>query len=228
MRNDMRSDQMSIFKRRKKIIITVIIVAILIAALTTGYLIFVTFFKPSNEDLRTLTASIRNDPQLVTVSYDYHEMEEFKDYRSIMGFDVPLTKKYFVYKVVGTIKYGFELDEIKPIKFGKDSKTLEVKVPEVKLISNEMHLDNNIYRGEKNNLLNSFKPEDIKTILKISKEKAEKKAIKNGIIKKTQESFEQAINNLKDKNKKLKRYTIKFSYDNPNQKKVKRADGYEG
>ena len=190
--------------------------------------------NPFNDDDdtsgRPIGETIREISELSTLEYDYTFVGEFKKSREvdflIVETNVPLTQKKFIASFDGTIKYGIDIKNLdEPIE-DDINKTLTFAMPEVVLTSHEIHLNSFKEWYRENNLVNPIKPTDTITFEKENKIRAEKQAVKRGIIKKVQKHTTTVITQfVQTVYPKYKDYKIICNY--PDQKTIKRVSSEE-
>ena len=117
--------------------------------------------------------------ELTLVRYNYAGVISFKDYMTIMNFQVPLTEKFFLLKYNGYIKAGVNL---KGATVKVDGKSVVVQLPKAQIF--ETVIDEKSIRVYDESM-NAFNPISINDYNKaISKEKLTmtKSAVSQGIL----------------------------------------------
>lgn len=174
---------------------------------------------------RPIAESIREISELATLEYDYTYIGEFKKSRqldfSFINVDVPFTEKKFIASFDGTIKYGVNIKQIEEPVVDDVNKTITFTMPEVVLLSHEIDFDSVKLWHKENNLFDPIQPSDTVEFQKENQEKAEKQAIKRGIIKKVKDHTTSVITSfIHSLFPEYEQYKIVCEY--PNQKTIKR------
>ena len=184
-------------------------------------------FPPDDDkdSSRPIGESIREISELATLEYDYTYIEEFKKSReldfSFVDVDIPFTQKKFIASFDGTIKYGVNLKKIDEPEIDDVNKTITFSMPEIVLMSHEINFDSVKLWHKENNLFYPIQPNDTVEFEKENKARAEKQAIKRGIIEKVQDHTTSVITSfVHSLFPEYKDYKIVCEY--PKQKTIKR------
>lgn len=100
--------------------------------------------------------------------------------RSLGGISIPFTQSKYIYSYDVVIKAGFNFSEI---EWEKNNNVIKVKLPEAKILSSEINLDSFKVYHESESIFNQITMEKSNESLKGLKEKAEKDAVENGLLK---------------------------------------------
>lgn len=134
----------------------------------------------SGEAIRT---SMSNIGELCTAEYSYTHVEQVDSSKEIKGFKIPFTTSMFIYSYDGTLKAGIDFTKIQ-IDKNDTKKIITIKLPDVKIISSEVHHDSFKLYDEKNNIFNPISVSDVADSL-VNLENSEKeKAIEEGLLDK--------------------------------------------
>ena len=74
---------------------------------------------------------------LLTAHSEYYRL-----FKELFGADIPFTNSKYIYSYGITIKAGFDFNEI---EWNEKGNTIEVKLPEVKILSSEIDQDSSKY-----------------------------------------------------------------------------------
>ncbi|GGE27651.1 DUF4230 domain-containing protein [Streptococcus himalayensis] len=131
--------------------------------------------------------------ELVTTKYYYTNVGSFENHQDFYGWKVPFTTKKFILSYDGVIHAGMDLEQMTVQVKGK---TIQLTLPEAKILSHE--IDDNSLKvfDEKNSIFNSIQIEDYTSFAKGQKEKLEKEAIDKGLYKKTVADAKVALKDL--------------------------------
>ncbi|MCL2259843.1 MAG: DUF4230 domain-containing protein [Fibromonadales bacterium] len=147
-------------------ITALLLVLLLVAIATIGYLIG----RPSDGSsggvtstrqeisIHTTVRQILPAAEFVSLHYRYTSM--LKDINSIelFGFSIPGTEKKMMAMIGGTIKLGVNCKELYIDTTHAD--TLFIKLPPIKVISNELHPETAEVYDEKDGLFNKYRAKD--------------------------------------------------------------------
>ncbi|MEW4353446.1 DUF4230 domain-containing protein [Streptococcus pneumoniae] len=131
--------------------------------------------------------------ELVTTKYYYTNVGSFENHQDFYGWKVPFTTKKFILSYDGVIHAGIDLDEMTVEVKGK---TIQLTLPEAKILSHEIDDSSIKVFDEKNSIFNNIQIEDYTSFAKGQKEKLEKEAIEKGLYTKTVEDAETALKDL--------------------------------
>lgn len=127
---------------------------------------------------------------LVTVEYYYTNMGQFEHQNDFYGWRVPLTKKGFIVSYDGIIKAGIDMGEVQ-VNLSGDS--LELTIPEAKIISHEMNQESIEVFDESRNIFNPISITDFTGFTNDQRVKIEDKAISNGLLTEAKERGEDTL-----------------------------------
>ncbi len=130
--------------------------------------------------------------ELATLEYRYTNVGTVDAAKQFTNTDIniPFSKKTAVVTMDGIIKVGIDVEQI-GIETVEEEKKIIVRVPEAKLLSNELDENSVQIYDEKNGLFNKLTLEDGSAIRQEIKDKAVENAVKNGV-------YEQAIRNVEN------------------------------
>lgn len=183
-------------------------------------------FDPDDDTSgRLIGESIQEISELATLEYDYTYVGEFKKSRnldfSFVTVDIPFTEKTFIASFDGTIKYGINLKNLDEPKTNDANKTITFSMPKVVELSHEIDFKSVKQWHKENNLFYPIQPSDTVEFQKENQKRAEKQAVKRGIIKKVQDHTTSVITSfVHTLFPEYKDYKIKCNY--PSQKTIER------
>lgn len=173
-------------KLMKKIIIT-----ILFAGMAFGAWYF--FFRPAERkaapEIQTvdIEGTIRDIGELATAEYGY-TITQIMDKPGRLS----ITSSRVLYSYDGIIKAGIDFSGVE-ITTNKSKKTIYVKIPPAKILSNELDNDSLVVYDEKYSLFNTVKFEDMNLSQADAKRTAEEKAIESGLLERAGENARNII-----------------------------------
>lgn len=130
--------------------------------------------------------------------------------RDILGVHIPFTQSKYIYSYDVTIKAGYDFGEIE-WSVDKEKKIIQVKLPEAKVLSNEIDLDSLKIYHEEESIFRPITLEENNIAMKNLQETAEKDAIANGLLKNAESNAKTILKAFFAQVFDLEEYKIKFS-----------------
>ena len=128
---------------------------------------------------KTTKIGFENIGELATQSAYCTEVNVTEASREMFGIRIPFTQSKYVYSYDVVLKAGYDFEEI---EWSENEKTIEVKLPEAKILSSEIDLDSlQIYHEEESAFRHITLSENSEALTKM-KEKAQTDAIANGLL----------------------------------------------
>lgn len=144
-------------------------------------------------DAGVIQEEIRKIGELATMEYRYTNVGTLDSSKKWNIFSqnlaVPFTGKSAIITMDGVLKVGIDVEGIE-ITSSELTKTITVRIPKAKLISNELDEESLIVYDQSGGIFNQITIEDSGSLRNEIKEKAEKNAEKSGI-------YQQAVDNAK-------------------------------
>ena len=192
---------MSLWNRAVKLVGTIVIAAVLIAAVIIGG-VFVgkSALTNSEETAEAETSGITSSDverrltaigELATYEQTYSGCKEGVDTRKIAGWSIPLTTNSIDISYSGTLKVGFDIEDIEYAVEDEEMKII-IKLPEAQVLSNEIDEENMIC-NEHNNILNPISTELMPEYLAEIKEEELEAAVEAGIYDKARSHMEMIL-----------------------------------
>ncbi len=122
---------------------------------------------------------------------------------------MPFTDSKVIFSYDGRIKAGIDFGEV-DVSVNELTKTITVKLPEVKILNSEVFNDSLIVYDEKNSPFNSFTFEDMNLSISELKKSAEETAIEKGFLETALENAENIIKTSISGFYDLKKYEVRF------------------
>lgn len=159
-----------------------------------GVIFYAGMLFGSKHEAEVTSTTIKNQlveiNELAVYSYDYSKVGKFSDNLTFNGWDIPLTQKNFLITYDGTLKAGIDFKDSK-IEINGD--TLDISIPQSKVLSNEINENSIEVYDESNNVFNQISINDYKSFAKKEKSKVEKEAIANGILEKANDRIKEIL-----------------------------------
>ena len=182
-------------------IIKIILVIIVIAALLLG----VTRYFSA----RSTTTSIgfENIGELATQSAYCKEVNVLEGSRDLFGFTIPFTQSKYIYSYDIVIKAGFDFNEI---EWSESGDTIEVRLPEAKILSSEIDLDSFELYLEDESIFREITMTENNEALKSMQQSAEEDAVANGLLENARSNAEAILTGFFGNVYDLNEYEIVF------------------
>lgn len=142
----------------------------------------------------TVESALKEAKELTTLKYHYKNIASFENSQQFQGMTIPFTKKSFLYTYEGEIHAGVDLEQAK-VNINEESKTINVTLPETKILSHDIDENSVMVYDEKNSIFNPLEMKDYSNFRKEEEAKVEKEAIDKGLL---DEAKEQTLKAVKD------------------------------
>ncbi|WP_262122091.1 DUF4230 domain-containing protein [Anaerococcus sp. Marseille-Q5996] len=142
----------------------------------------------------TVESALKEAKELTTLKYHYKNIASFENSQQFQGMTIPFTKKSFLYTYEGEIHAGVDLEQAK-ININEEAKTINVTLPETKILSHDIDENSVMVYDEKNSIFNPLEMKDYSNFRKEEEAKVEKEAIDKGLL---DEAKEQTLKAVKD------------------------------
>lgn len=146
--------------------------------------------------------------ELATQEARCTEIENIQDAREFFGlFEIPFTQSHYIYSYDVEIKAGINFGEI---KWKQEDEKIVVRLPEVKVLSNEIDLDSFEIYLEDESIFQQITLEENNEVVISMKERAEEDAVANGLLDKARENAETILTSFFAQVYDLSEYEIVF------------------
>ena len=166
----------------KKIKVVMIVLA---AAVVIGCGGFFGMKALLSSESKTTKIGFENIGELATQSAYCTQVNVTDASREFNGVTIPFTQSKYVYSYDFVIKAGFEFGEIEGEKKGN---TIEVRLPEAKILSNEIDLDSFQVYVEDESIFRQITLEENNEALETLKQDAQDNAVANGLLDNAREN----------------------------------------
>lgn len=187
----------------KRIIKILVIILVLILGIIG---IKKSFFTES----KTTKLGFEDIGELATESCVMTEIDVVDKSRKLYGVNVPFTQTKYIYSYDVIVKAGIDFSQVDWDE--AENNTVNVIVPEVKVLSKELKKDSfKVYHEEESIFTNVTLEENNKALTKLE-DTALKDAIDNGLYDRAKESAKKQLKSFIKTNDKYKNYKIHFEY----------------
>ena len=171
---------------------SIILILVMIAGIVAAWYVGSSQTRRKNEpEIQTLDieGTIRDIGELATAEYGYTITQVAEKPGKL---NIKILGSKVLYSYEGLIKAGIDFTEVE-ITTNKTQKTIYIKMPKAKILSNELDNDSFKVYDEKYSLFNAMTFEDFNLSQKDMKERAEAEAIKSGLLDRAQENAKSII-----------------------------------
>ena len=185
----------------RRILTGILIVLIIVAGI-------IGLRKTIFSDSQTTKIGFEDIGELATQSAYCTQVNVTDSSRELFGAKIPFTQSKYIYSYDVVVKAGFDFEEI---EWSKNDKTIEVKLPEAKILSSEIDLDSFKVYHEQESIYNQIALEENNEALAKLKETAEKDAIENGLLENARSNAETILTRFFGNEYDLDKYEIIFT-----------------
>lgn len=160
---------------------------------------------------RPIKFGMENIGELATQAGYYTNVQVVEKPRDVFGIEVPFTQSKYIFSYDGVIKAGVDFQEIE-IRVNELEQVVNVEMPEVKIISNEIDEESFEIYHEQKNIFSPLKLEDINKSLIAIEEESQNTAIENGLLDDAKNNAEILIRGFLASMFDLNTYQVVFNY----------------
>ena len=144
--------------------------------------------------------------EMATQSAYCTEVNVTEDAKELYGMRIPFTQSKYIYSYDIVIKAGYDFNEI---EWKEKNKTIEVKLPEAKVLSNELDMDSFKVYHEEESIFSKITLEENNAVKKM-KLNAQENAIANGLLENARSNAETMLTGFFADEYDLDEYKIVF------------------
>lgn len=160
-----------------KIILIIAVIVILFIGVSRYFL----------TESRTTKLGFEDIGELATQTAYCTEVNVTEAARELFGMTIPFTQSKYIYSYDIQIKAGFDFEEI---EWEVNGSTIEVRLPETKILSSEIDLDSFKVYLEDESIFREITMEENNEALKSMKQSAEDDAVANGLLENARSNAE--------------------------------------
>ena len=169
---------------------------ILLAGLVAGAAAIFFFVEDDKQPTITRTVileQLESASELISTKYHYSEVGKFENSIDMNGWDIPLTKKFFILTFEGEVDLGVDLSEA-DVNFQED--TIQIELPAIKVLNNTIDENSIEVYDESKNIFNPISINDYKNFASEQKEKIEEDIQSKNVYEKAEKNTIKAIQAL--------------------------------
>lgn len=186
-------------KSFRKVAYIILIVSVLLIGIVLG--------KNVSFGSKTTKIGFEDIGELATQVSHCTEVNVTDESRNLFGVKIPFTQSKYIYSYDINIKAGFNF---KDIEWNLDGKTIEVKLPKVKVLSSEMDLDSFKIYHESESIFKKITLTDNNNAMSEMKKKAEEDSINNGLFENARTNAEAMLKAFFASSYDMKEYEVVF------------------
>lgn len=145
--------------------------------------------------------------EMATQSAYCTEVNVTEDAKELYGMRIPFTQSKYIYSYDIVIKAGYDFNEI---EWKEKNKTIEVKLPEAKVLSNELDMDSFKVYHEEESIFSKITLEENNDAVKKMKLNVQENAIANGLLENARSNAETMLTGFFADEYDLDEYKIVF------------------
>ena len=145
--------------------------------------------------------------EMATQSAYCTEVNVTEDAKELYGMRIPFTQSKYIYSYDIVIKAGYDFNEI---EWKEKNKTIEVPLPEAKVLSNELDMDSFKVYHEEESIFSKITLEENNDAVKKMKLNAQENAIANGLLENARSNAETMLTGFFADEYDLDEYKIVF------------------
>lgn len=180
---------------------------IYITLIVSGLLIGIILGKTISFDSKTTKIGFEDIGELATQTSHCTEVSVTDESRNLFGIKIPFTQSKYIYSYDIHIKAGFNF---KDIEWNVNGKTIEVKLPKVKILSSEVDLDSFKIYHEEESIFKQITLTDNNKAMSELKKKAEEDSINNGLLENARDNAEVILKGFFANSYDMKEYELVF------------------
>lgn len=131
--------------------------------------------------------------ELAVLRYNYKNVVSYKDYRNVMGIDLPFTKKSFIISYTGYVKAGTNLENL-DINIKDNNITL--KLSSATILDNVIDEESAEIYDQDSGIFNKLDYKDLFEALGNEKSKIKNQLIKDGFLEKANEHIRMLLTGI--------------------------------
>ena len=184
-----------------------VVMIVLAAAVVIGCGGFFGMKALLSSESKTTKIGFENIGELATQSAYCTEVNVTDDWRKLFGIKIPFTQSKYIYSYDFVIKAGYDF---KDIKWSEKGDKIEVTLPEVKVLSNEIDLDSFKVYHEEESIFSPITLDESNEALENLKKTAQDDAIANGLFENARSNAETILTGFFGNVYDLDKYEIVF------------------
>ncbi len=160
---------------------------------------------------KTVQFGLKDIGELATQAGFYTNIQMIKGSRQLFNVDIPFTESKYIFSYNGAIKAGLDFGDV-GIDVNEQSHIITIKMPSIKILSNDIDHDSLEVYDEVKNIFNPLKLSDVNLSLLDMEKEAEETAIANGLFDNAQANAKVLIRGFLSGAFDLDVYSVEFEW----------------
>lgn len=184
--------------------LAIALVAVLAVGIGAGYL-----GNNLIHDGKTTQLTFEDIGELATQAAYCTEVNVTQAERELFGLSIPFTQSKYIYSYDVILKAGYDFSQI-TYEVDEESQTIEVRLPQVQILSSELDLDSFQVYEEDESIFRPIRLEETNAAMQQMQQRAEEDAISNGLLDNARANAELVLTGFFAGAYDLEEYTITF------------------
>ena len=184
--------------------LAIALVAVLAVGIGAGY-----FGSTIIHDGKTTKLGFEDIGELATQAAYCTEVNVTQADRELFGLSIPFTQSKYIYSYDVILKAGYDFAQI-TYEVDEESQTIEVRLPQVQILSSELDLDSFQVYEEDESIFRPIRLEETNAAMQQMQQRAEEDAISNGLLDNARANAELVLTGFFAGAYDLEEYTITF------------------
>ena len=184
--------------------LAIALVAVLAVGIGAGYL-----GNNLIHDGKTTQLTFEDIGELATQAAYCTEVNVTQADRELFGLSIPFTQSKYIYSYDVILKAGYDFAQI-TYEVDEESQTIEVRLPQVQILSSELDLDSFQVYEEDESIFRPIRLEETNAAMQQMQQRAEEDAISNGLLDNARANAELVLTGFFAGAYDLEEYTITF------------------
>lgn len=184
--------------------LAIALVAVLAVGIGAGYL-----GNNLIHDGKTTQLTFEDIGELATQAAYCTEVNVTQAERELFGLSIPFTQSKYIYNYDVILKAGYDFAQI-TYEVDEESQTIEVRLPQVQILSSELDLDSFQVYEEDESIFRPIRLEETNAAMQQMQQRAEEDAIANGLLDNARANAELVLTGFFAGAYDLEEYTITF------------------
>ena len=184
--------------------LAIALVAVLAVGIGAGYL-----GNNLIHDGKTTQLTFEDIGELATQAAYCTEVNVTQAERELFGLSIPFTQSKYIYNYDVILKAGYDFAQI-TYEVDEESQTIEVRLPQVQILSSELDLDSFQVYEEDESIFRPIRLEETNAAMQQMQQRAEEDAISNGLLDNARANAELVLTGFFAGAYDLEEYTITF------------------
>ena len=182
---------------------------IILAAAVIGIVGALGIVRSSRIDSKTTALGLKNIGEMATQAAYFTNVQVIDNNQKLLGMDLPLTQTKIIFSYDGAIKAGLNFEDVQ-VSVNEESHTIEVMLPEIKILSLEIDEKSMKIYHEDKSVFTPLNMADIQKSMEELRKEATETAIENGLFTNARANAEELMKGFLAGIFDLKKFNLQF------------------